>query len=172
MTCQCQSRTQKRDFREARSSEWKHEKRVKLDDGSWVLTHDFTNEFFEEYYKAQGIVPEEEWEEFLATLGSNLPTTFRINAGTKFAADLLRKLETDLFSHFHDEPIEARSPHPICPFLSQQAGKRRPSVPPVSAHPPPFASQFAPLFCFPRSQHLQLSCTPRPPLRPLTAAVC
>mmetsp|Transcript_15450 Transcript_15450/g.43228 ORF Transcript_15450/g.43228 Transcript_15450/m.43228 type:complete len:1047 (+) Transcript_15450:183-3323(+) len=100
------ARTMKRDFKDQRSPDWKHEKRVRKEDGSWGLTHNYSNEDFEEYYKAQSLMPEGEWDEFLTTLKTVLPTTFRINSNTKFAADLRHKLENDLFSHFHSEPIE------------------------------------------------------------------
>jgi hypothetical protein len=37
------------------------------------------NAAFEMYYKAQGIVPEEQWEVFLRTLRKPLPAVVRIN---------------------------------------------------------------------------------------------
>lgn len=40
------------------------------------------NERFSAYYKAQNIVPEEEWETFLDALRQHLPTTFRV-AGSR-----------------------------------------------------------------------------------------
>lgn len=43
------------------------------------------NEKFEAYYKAQGIVPEEEWDAFMASLRAPLPSSFRICAGTGYA---------------------------------------------------------------------------------------
>jgi multisite-specific tRNA:(cytosine-C5)-methyltransferase len=39
---------------------------------------DKQNELFEEYYKAQGIMGDDEWPEFLEALRRELPTTFRI----------------------------------------------------------------------------------------------
>ncbi len=36
---------------------------------------------FEEFYRAQGIVPEAEWPAFLAALKTSLPACFRVTAG-------------------------------------------------------------------------------------------
>jgi multisite-specific tRNA:(cytosine-C5)-methyltransferase len=43
---------------------------------------DMVNERFFAYYKAQNIVPEEDWSAFLASIRSHLPTTFRV-AGSR-----------------------------------------------------------------------------------------
>jgi hypothetical protein len=40
------------------------------------------NERFNAYYKAQNIVPEDEWESFMNALRQHLPTTFRV-AGSR-----------------------------------------------------------------------------------------
>eukprot|EP00193_Tetraselmis_chui_P019235 CAMPEP_0177793138 /NCGR_PEP_ID=MMETSP0491_2-20121128/24910_1 /TAXON_ID=63592 /ORGANISM="Tetraselmis chuii, Strain PLY429" /LENGTH=881 /DNA_ID=CAMNT_0019315623 /DNA_START=13 /DNA_END=2658 /DNA_ORIENTATION=- len=110
-----------RDFKEKRNPDWKFEKRVKKDDGTWG-NHDYSNSEFEEYYKAQGIVPEAEWETFLDVLRATLPTTFRINGTTKFAQDLLH--QTDLFSHFDGKPIEVEGEQVEPPkFLPWYPGK-------------------------------------------------
>lgn len=55
---------------------------------------------FEEYYKQQGIVPEGEWDAFMESLRTPLPTTFRINGSGKFAADLRDQLAQDFLSSF------------------------------------------------------------------------
>ncbi|ELU39994.1 tRNA (cytosine-5-)-methyltransferase [Rhizoctonia solani AG-1 IA] len=46
--------------------------------GSWGENAKMENEAFEKYYKAAGIVPETEWDEFWASLKIILPTTFRV----------------------------------------------------------------------------------------------
>ncbi|THG99492.1 hypothetical protein EW026_g2871 [Hermanssonia centrifuga] len=46
------------------------------------------NERFEKYYKAQNILPEDEWDQFLESLRAPLPTTFRV-AGSRQTARLL-----------------------------------------------------------------------------------
>ena len=51
-----------------------------------------SNADFEDYYQKQQIVPEGEWNTFLKTLRTPLPTTFRINGSGKFAADLRDRL--------------------------------------------------------------------------------
>jgi hypothetical protein len=43
---------------------------------------DMKNERFTSYYKAQHIIPEEEWDQFMEALRRPLPTTFRI-AGSR-----------------------------------------------------------------------------------------
>lgn len=49
---------------------------------------------------AQGIVPDGEWDAFLATLRRPLPVTFRINGSGKFADHLRDKLQQDFFAQF------------------------------------------------------------------------
>ncbi|KAG7086445.1 hypothetical protein E1B28_002398 [Marasmius oreades] len=48
------------------------------------------NERFEAYYKAQMVLSEEEWGQFLDALSSPLPTTFRV-AGSRLTANSLNK---------------------------------------------------------------------------------
>lgn len=43
-----------------------------------ILREDMHNERFEKYYKAQGILPPEEWEPFMDAMRAPLPTTFRV----------------------------------------------------------------------------------------------
>lgn len=43
---------------------------------------DMANERFFSYYKAQNIVPEEDWDAFLEAIRNHLPTTFRV-AGSR-----------------------------------------------------------------------------------------
>ncbi|EAU81513.1 tRNA (cytosine-5-)-methyltransferase [Coprinopsis cinerea okayama7 len=55
----------------------------------------FKNERFFAYYKAQKILPEEEWEEFLEAMRRPLPTTFRV-AGSRQTAAVLNKTIEDV----------------------------------------------------------------------------
>ena len=48
--------------------------------------------------KTQGIVDESEWELFLQTLQTDLPSSFRINLGAPMAKKLLQKLQNDDFN--------------------------------------------------------------------------
>ncbi|KAK3123714.1 hypothetical protein QOZ80_8AG0634930 [Eleusine coracana subsp. coracana] len=52
------------------------------------------NAAFEEYYKMQGIVREEEWYAFMSVLRTPLPATFRINACRRFFKDIRSKFES------------------------------------------------------------------------------
>lgn len=53
------------------------------------------NKFFEKYYKAQGIVPENEWSAFMTSLQGNLPVSFRITGSKSQAKALLKILRTE-----------------------------------------------------------------------------
>ena len=67
------------------------------------------NEAFEAYYKAQKIVPEEEWETFLESLRSPLPMTFRINGSGKFATQMRDQLEGTLFAQLMRETANSET---------------------------------------------------------------
>lgn len=101
----------KRDFKEPRKDQWEEHKTHK--NTANFEPHELTNEAFEEYYQAQQIVPEGEWDNFMAALRSSLPTTFRINGSGRFAADLRDRLGRDFLSQFSGgEPIY------VCPSAS------------------------------------------------------
>ena len=51
------------------------------------------NEEFNTYYKAQGVVPEQEWEEFLAILVDPLPIAFRMNQFHSITPILVKTLK-------------------------------------------------------------------------------
>lgn len=42
------------------------------------------NDRFSAYYKAQKIVPDEEWDIFVDTLRQHLPTTFRVSGSRQY----------------------------------------------------------------------------------------
>ncbi|RPD68357.1 S-adenosyl-L-methionine-dependent methyltransferase [Lentinus tigrinus ALCF2SS1-7] len=70
------------------------------DDAAWARTdvierEHMHNERMEKYYKAQNILPEEEWDQFLETMRNPLPTTFRV-AGSRQAARLLNDTIKDV----------------------------------------------------------------------------
>ena len=65
-------------------------------------SYDKTNEKFEEYYKAQKIVPDGEWDDFMASLRTPLPTSFRINGSGKYAEDIRDQIENKLFAKVPD----------------------------------------------------------------------
>lgn len=45
-----------------------------------------TNDNFIKYYKQQGIVPDDEWDQFIQALHDPLPTTFRITSCREYVA--------------------------------------------------------------------------------------
>jgi multisite-specific tRNA:(cytosine-C5)-methyltransferase len=55
---------------------------------------DMVNERFFSYYKAQNIVPEEEWEAFLESLRTHLPTTFRVAGSRQCVTTVLESLSS------------------------------------------------------------------------------
>ena len=72
--------------------------------GSWVYppskdgnytSAQMSNKDFDEYYKAQGIIPVDEWEQFMMTMRKALPVTFRINPLAHNAAEIRRRLLGD-----------------------------------------------------------------------------
>lgn len=54
------------------------------------------NSIFTEYYRKQGIISEEEWPQFLATLQQNLPITFRLTGHRDEAESISRQLRDTL----------------------------------------------------------------------------
>lgn len=58
----------------------------------WVDTPN-TNVKFEAFYKAQGILPDEEWDQMIAAFHAPLPTTFRITGSRPIAASLNKLIE-------------------------------------------------------------------------------
>ena len=100
------SRNMKRDFREPRKDTWAVERRVPNADGTGYESAPQENAAFEEYYKYQKIVPEGEWDAFMAALRTPLPTTFRINGTGKFASQLRDKLEFDFCAKLKMAPTE------------------------------------------------------------------
>ncbi|KAG9125398.1 hypothetical protein FRC07_007757 [Ceratobasidium sp. 392] len=68
--------------------ELKERKAARGGGGSWGEDVKQENEAFERYYKAAGIIPEEEWDTFWASLKDVLPTTFRVTGSRATAQDL------------------------------------------------------------------------------------
>ena len=96
--------TMKRDFKKRKDNVWDEKKSQRENGpGGYVKTHDLTNETFEAYYRAQKIVPEGEFDAFLASLREPLPTSFRINGSGKFAEDIRDQIENKLFAKLNAE---------------------------------------------------------------------
>lgn len=78
--------TKKKDLRKPQSARPKEggrrEEKMNEDRTDLIEKVDMNNERFSSYYKAQKIVPEDEWELLLDSLREALPTTFRV-AGSR-----------------------------------------------------------------------------------------
>uniref|UniRef100_A0A1L8DS14 tRNA (cytosine(34)-C(5))-methyltransferase n=1 Tax=Nyssomyia neivai TaxID=330878 RepID=A0A1L8DS14_9DIPT len=61
------------------------------------------NALFSTYYKQQKIVPEAEWEEFMKSLQSNLPTAFRVTGCRGESETLLDIIKSEYFSEYFKE---------------------------------------------------------------------
>ncbi|WOK96254.1 multisite-specific tRNA:(cytosine-C(5))-methyltransferase isoform X1 [Canna indica] len=121
-------RTQRRHFKQGRENVWKYgNKEARPDDPAANVESNPTwqpfatqNSNFDEYYKEQNIVPEDEWEEFICTLRKPLPAAFRINSSGQFCKDIMLQLENDflksLKAEVNDEyEMEAIRPLPWYP---------------------------------------------------------
>ncbi|XP_059619990.1 tRNA (cytosine(34)-C(5))-methyltransferase [Phlebotomus argentipes] len=75
------------------------------------------NESFFKYYKQQGIVPESEWETFVQTLQSNLPTAFRVTGCRGESETLLDIIKseyfTELFKQAQEGEMAVQKPFPL-----------------------------------------------------------
>lgn len=60
------------------------------------------NEGFEKYYKHQRICPDDQWDEFIAAIRADLPTTFRITGCRSAAKKLLNIIQTEFFNTYMD----------------------------------------------------------------------
>ncbi|RUS72855.1 hypothetical protein EGW08_019378, partial [Elysia chlorotica] len=64
------------------------------------------NELYVKYYKGQNIIPEDEWNEFYATLQKTLPVTFRISGHRAQAEELLNTIKGKFFSSMLNVKID------------------------------------------------------------------
>ncbi|GAA6056917.1 hypothetical protein JCM3770_001322 [Rhodotorula araucariae] len=91
--------------------------------GSWRPI-DQTNETFESYYKAQGIIPEDEWETFTKSLREPLPTTFRLTSSRPTAHALnehIKQVYVPFLSDVEYEGAKLAPPKPISWYPNQLA---------------------------------------------------
>ncbi|KAM0791035.1 hypothetical protein ACM66B_004331 [Microbotryomycetes sp. NB124-2] len=73
------------------------------------------SEKFESYYKAQNIVPQDEWEQLMAALREPLPTTFRITASRDIAPRLQQMIKDEFVPYltgieYEGVPLDAPKP--------------------------------------------------------------
>lgn len=73
------------------------------------------NEKFTRYYKRLKICPENEWDSFIETLQSDLPTTFRFSSSQNTAEKLLDIVENQFFKDFigGDSADDVGRPFPL-----------------------------------------------------------
>lgn len=57
------------------------------------------NEYFIQYYKAQKIMGDEEFDEFYASLKTELPVVFRINGRGQFADQIRNKFQAEFIKN-------------------------------------------------------------------------
>ncbi|KAJ4758815.1 S-adenosyl-L-methionine-dependent methyltransferases superfamily protein [Rhynchospora pubera] len=107
---QKRGRTQRRHFKQNRDNVWKHNpnkappaaqpsggptvENPTEENPTWQ-PFATQNPGFDEYYKEQRIVGQEEWDEFISTLRKPLPAAFRINASAQFSEDIRSQLEKE-----------------------------------------------------------------------------
>ncbi|CAH1803381.1 unnamed protein product [Owenia fusiformis] len=73
---------------------------------------DKNNKMFETFYKMQNIIPEDEWETFMATMREPLPITFRATGFKSEVQELLKIIKSDFFSNMVDIEIEGKKVDP------------------------------------------------------------
>ncbi|BAT73408.1 uncharacterized protein HKW66_Vig0011380 [Vigna angularis] len=115
------SRTQRKHFRQSRENVWKRSK-SDPDPSSTENNPSWTpfateNAAFDFYYKEQGIVEPQQWEQFVAVLRTPLPATFRINSSSQFSDDIRSQLENDFVHSLRDEVGEGGETEAIRPLL-------------------------------------------------------
>ncbi|CAN6218030.1 unnamed protein product [Urochloa humidicola] len=118
-------RTQRRHFKQGRENVWKHnpQRPAACEGGgegregnpSWQ-PFATENPAFEEYYKEQQIIPEEEWDGFMSMLRKPLPATFRINASCQFFQDICSQLENDFRKSLETEVSDDHEEEAIRPL--------------------------------------------------------
>ncbi len=75
------------------------------------------NENYENYYKIQNIVNQNEWQIFISSLTEALPSAFRITSYCKTQANALRNIvESDEFKELIGDKDDANSPLSCIPW--------------------------------------------------------
>ncbi|KAK8846869.1 hypothetical protein IAR55_005959 [Kwoniella newhampshirensis] len=82
--------------------------------GDWkkFAPTDMHNEAFEQYYKAQGIVSDEEWSDFMACLRKELPVTFRVTGSRAHAETINDIIKTAYVPNMLDVEFEGKKIDP------------------------------------------------------------
>lgn len=78
------------------------------------------NDRFFEYYKAQEIVPQEEWDDFVDVLRQHLPTTFRVTGSRQYVLAFEISLFSSIWwSYQGSERPQRAYKRNACPFVEQ-----------------------------------------------------
>ncbi|CAD6234356.1 GSCOCG00001847001-RA-CDS [Cotesia congregata] len=64
------------------------------------------NKDFETYYKAQNVIPDDQWDAFITTIRENLPSAFRITGSQTEAKALLKIIKGDFFEEILNNKLE------------------------------------------------------------------
>lgn len=76
------------------------------------LPFELKNAKFEAYYRGQGIVPDDEWDAFMASMRSPLPTTFRITSGKPTSRQLVDAMRHTYMPYLRDVEFEGEKVDP------------------------------------------------------------
>ncbi|XP_051872485.1 RNA cytosine C(5)-methyltransferase NSUN2 [Pristis pectinata] len=82
------------------------------------------NKLYEEYYQGQKIVPEGEWDQFMATMREPLPATIRITGYKSHAEEILHCLKNKYFQELQDLEVDGHkieAPLPLSWYPSELA---------------------------------------------------
>ncbi|CAK9830295.1 tRNA (cytosine(34)-C(5))-methyltransferase [Anthophora retusa] len=95
-------------------AEKRREKQKKKDEWDSAPHHNYAdiireNKDFEDYYKTQKIVPEEQWDSFMSTMKKNLPVAFRLTGSKVEAKRLLETIKGDFFKEILNAHMEDNS---------------------------------------------------------------
>lgn len=88
------------------------------------------NTSFSAYYKAQNIIPDDEWEPFMEALRTHLPTTFRV-AGSRQCVLGLCSRSLDLMRHRIAHTLNEIIKNTYVPTLSDAVYEGQKIPPPV-----------------------------------------
>ncbi|XP_071865687.1 tRNA (cytosine(34)-C(5))-methyltransferase Nsun2 [Bombus fervidus] len=92
-------------------AEKRREKQKKKNEWDTTPHHNYEdiireNQDFENYYKTQKIVPEEQWDSFINTMRKNLPVAFRITGSKAEAKALIETIKGDFFKDILKAHVE------------------------------------------------------------------
>ena len=69
------------------------------------------NDRFSAYYKAQKIVPEEEWETFIDAMRQHLPTTFRVAGSRQYVSHIFHPSQSPFTAALNKNSQSSKHDH-------------------------------------------------------------